>query len=47
MSEVILEGNLFYEAKNDRGHDHEAPELLVDIHGWMSHNALKLMCFID
>ena len=47
MSEVILEGNLFYEVKNDRGQDHEAPELLVDIRGRMSHNSLKLMCFID
>jgi hypothetical protein len=32
---------------NDLGQDYEAPELLVDIRGWMSHNTLKLMCFID
>jgi hypothetical protein len=44
---VILERDLFYETKNDRGQDREAPELLVDIRCWMIHNALKLMCFID
>ena len=27
--------------------NYEAPELLIDIRGWMSHNTLKLMCFID
>jgi len=42
-----LGGNLFYETKNDRGQDREAAELLVDIRGLMSHNALKSMCFID
>ena len=42
-----LERKPFYATKNDRGQDHEAPELLVDIRGWMSHNTLKLLFFTD
>ncbi len=47
LSFFASERNLFYETKNDMGQDHEASELLIDIRGWMSHNVLKLMCFID